>query len=242
MVFTVHRDLIGQNMYLRVTMHDPVTTKDSHLTLLHYTTQRLLSLLRINRDMIDENQMNETDEDKRHRIQLRAELGKMIVDHCFLQRTGDREGFGEELDHLQLPDDEVDSRPPSARSGNQSARALPPLVLSKVPQPSHLPNKEEPKTLLDIGEEHLLHKAEKVVHGRRVFIAFYGETTKADMINYSHNIRIVVADVQSLDVLAVQDFHEDTLEPLCARRVKRHLISWRFSISGRRSRASPLPG
>lgn len=64
-----------------------------------------------------------------------------------------------------------------------------------------------------------------MVHGRRVFIAFYNETTKEDTIHFSHNIRIAVADLQSLDILALQDFHEDTLEPLCARRGKRHLLS-----------------
>jgi len=254
MVFTVYRDLIGNNMYLRVTMHDPVSSKDSHLTLLHYTTQRLLSMMRINRDMIDDNQLNGTEDDRKQRTQLRAELGKLIVDHCYLQRIGDREGSFEEIDQLELPDDEdveyelrmrdimdtakstdlsikqrllrtVDDIASVPEDDKTRPRQLPPLVVAKMPQAITDHPKQGPKTLLDISEEHLLHKAEKVVHGRRVFIAFYGETSKQDMISYSHNIRIAVADVQSLDVLAVQDFHEDTLEPLCARRGKRHLLS-----------------
>merc|ERR550532_3106127 len=98
-----------------------------------------------------------------------------------------------------------------------------------------LPNLEEeaqplqsdmqPKTLLEMKEDNLLYKAEKEVSGRRVLITFYNETTKEDILNYSHNIRIVVACVQTLDVLVTQDFHEDTLELICARRGKRHLMS-----------------
>merc|ERR1719453_1838323 len=82
-----------------------------------------------------------------------------------------------------------------------------------------------PSTLMELSEEHMLHKAEKVVNGRRVFIAFYNETTKTDLANYSHNIRVAVADAQSLDILAIEDFHEDVLEVLTARRGKRHLLS-----------------
>merc|ERR1712224_96131 len=82
-----------------------------------------------------------------------------------------------------------------------------------------------PKTLLDMKEDSLLYKAEKIISGRRVLIAFYSETKHEDLLNYSHNIRIVVASVQSLDILALQDFHEDTLEFVCSRRGKRHLMS-----------------
>merc|ERR1712037_48316 len=53
-------------------------------------------------------------------------------------------------------------------------------------------------------ETSLLHKAEKIISGRRVLIAFYNETKQDDVLNYSHNIRIVVASVQSLEVLAFQ--------------------------------------
>jgi len=68
-------------------------------------------------------------------------------------------------------------------------------------------------------------KDEKFVNGRRLLIAFYRETTKEDTIQYSHNIRVQVADAQTLEVLAWADFHEDTLEPLMARRNKRGLMS-----------------
>ncbi|CAE8647964.1 unnamed protein product, partial [Polarella glacialis] len=54
MVFTVFRDIIAHHMYLRVVMHDPVAKRDFHVTLLHYTTQRLLDTLRINRDMLED--------------------------------------------------------------------------------------------------------------------------------------------------------------------------------------------
>merc|ERR1719291_1344101 len=73
MVFTIYRDLIAGNIYLRVVMHDPVSKKDSHLTLLHYTTQRLLNILRINRDMLEERWEFESDKTKQERQQLRAE-------------------------------------------------------------------------------------------------------------------------------------------------------------------------
>jgi len=82
-----------------------------------------------------------------------------------------------------------------------------------------------PRTLLDMREDNLLHKGEKEVNGRRVLVAFFNETTKEDILNYSHNIRIVVACVQTLEVLVAKDFHEDTLELVCARRGKRHLMS-----------------
>merc|ERR1712060_299343 len=81
-----------------------------------------------------------------------------------------------------------------------------------------------PRTILEMKETSLLHKAEKIISGRRVLIAFYNETKQDDVLNYSHNIRIVVASVQSLEVLAFQDFHEDTLEFVCSRRGKSHLI------------------
>merc|ERR1712187_262402 len=102
---------------------------------------------------------------------------------------------------------------PASPSSSRISRALAPSVWG------------QPKTLLEMKESSLLHKAEKMVAGRRVLITFYNETTKEDVMSYSHNIRIVVADVQTLNVLACQDFHEDSLEPLCARRGKGHLMS-----------------
>jgi len=237
MVFTIFRDLIGQNLYVRVVMHDPVSGKDCHLTLLHYTTQRLFDFLQINRHMIEESyEPNEAE--KQQRSDLRSELGKLVVDHIYVQRTGDV--HGEEIDHLQFPEEEVDyelkmreimSVPKSSdlsvkqqlmnTAHDVEAEGSRSLTLAPQSLSARGPN---PKTLLDMGEEHLVHKTEKVVHGKRVFIAFYNETTKEDMIQYSHNIRVAVADL-SLDILTLQDFHEDTLEPLCARRGKRHLLS-----------------
>merc|ERR1712224_1020690 len=67
-----------------------------------------------------------------------------------------------------------------------------------------------PKTLVEMTEDALLYKCEKMVSGRRVLIACYNETSHFDNVNFSHNIRIVVACTQSLAVLAVKDFHEDT--------------------------------
>merc|ERR1712228_234562 len=77
----------------------------------------------------------------------------------------------------------------------------------------------------DMMETSLLYKAEKIIGGRRVLIAFYNETRQEDVLNYSHNFRVVVASVQSLEILAFQDFHEDTLEFVCSRRGKSHLMS-----------------
>merc|ERR1711981_951635 len=51
----------------------------------------------------------------------------------------------------------------------------------------------EPRTLLNLKDDHLVFKAEKVVSGRRVLVAFYNETTKEDILDFTHNIRVVVA-------------------------------------------------
>jgi len=261
MVFTIFRDMIAQNMYLRVVMHDPVTKKEQHLTLLHYTTQRLLNLLRINRDMIEDTYINMTDNDHRERSKLRQELGKLIVDHLFLMRVGDSGNAGEVVDDEEMPEGEeveyelqmrdiMASATSSDLSMNQKTLAsahelhpeeskhlqsigadTPTAPLSMHPAQAGqqsgplVVNAPVAKTLIDMTEDDLLHKAEKVVNGRRMLVAFYNKTSSYDTVNYSHNIRIVVACVQSLAVLAVQDFHEDTLEALCARRGKRHLMS-----------------
>jgi hypothetical protein len=257
MVFTVYRDVIAHNMYIRVVMHDPVTQKDSHLTLLHYTTQRLLSILRINRDMLEERHDYETDKAKQERQELRAEMGKLIVSHLYVQRVADKDGNSEVLDHLEIPEDEEveyelcmrDIMDPSNSSelsvkkrllGAESGAFSPELLGGGPPAASppggpgpgaapaamsSLGAASQPKTLLEMKESSLLHKAEKMVSGRRVLITFYNETAAGDILSYSHNIRIVVACVQTLNVLACQDFHEDTLEALCARRGKGHLMS-----------------
>jgi hypothetical protein len=266
MVFTVYRDVIAHNMYIRVVMHDPVTQKDSHLTLLHYTTQRLLSILRINRDMLEERREYESDNAKQERQELRAEMGKLIVSHLYVQRLGDKEGLsGEVLDNLEIAEDEEleyelcmrDIMDPSNSSelsvkkrllggtadlsasgapspdqlGGSPTRALLPTAGASAASTSArgpssgLGATAQPFSLLEMRESSLLHKAEKMVSGRRVLITFYNETTAEDILSFSHNIRIVVADVQTLNVLACQDFHEDVLEELCARRGKGHLMS-----------------
>jgi len=86
-------------------MHDPVTKKDSHLTLLHYTTQRLLSMLRINRDMLEE--LHDLGDDvKQDRQQLRVDMGKLIVDHMYLHPLGRKAGDTENIDNLELAEGE----------------------------------------------------------------------------------------------------------------------------------------
>jgi len=261
MIFTLFRDLVGTHMYLRVVMRDPVAKKDSHLTLLHYTTQRLLHILRINRDMLEECREMEPDHVKSDRQQLRSELGKMIVDHLFLQRGYDHDGFGEEIDHLEVPEGEeieyelkmrdiMDSSNSALLTakrrllefqdsslgwgGHQqsiesqgsmaSGRSLPLGLPSSFDELPASPA-ERPRTLLDTKEEAVLFKAEKEVSGRKVLLTFYNETSPEDILHYSHNIRIVCACVQTLNVLAVQDFHEDTLSLICERRGKGHLMS-----------------
>lgn len=105
MVFTIYRDMIDHNMYLRVVMHDPVAQKDCHLTLLHYTTQRLLQRLQISREMLEDPKAAEF-QGKQDRLKVRRELGKAIVDHLYLRRSSDKDGVGEDIDHLELPEDE----------------------------------------------------------------------------------------------------------------------------------------
>merc|ERR1719191_28621 len=91
MVFTLYKDKIGQNLYLRLVMLDPVTRRESHLTILSYTTQRFLDHLRINRDLIEDN---------------REELGKLVVDNCYLVKPAENTRDQEVLDHLEVPEDE----------------------------------------------------------------------------------------------------------------------------------------
>jgi len=261
MVFTIYRDLVGSHMYLRVVMRDPVAKKDSHLTLLHYTTQRLLNILRINRDMIEECREIEPDHVKQDRQLLRSELGKMIVDHLYLQR-GSGDGAGEELDQVELPEGEeveyelrmrdiMDSsnsalltakrrllefndgpmglgahqQSMDSQGSMASARDFPLGLPSGIDDMVSPAAGQQPRTLLDTKEEAVLFKAEKEVSGRRVLLSFYNETTPEDILHFSHNIRVICACVQTLDVLAVQDFHEDTLELICERRGKGHLMS-----------------
>jgi hypothetical protein len=249
MVFTLYKDKIGQNLYLRLVMLDPVTRRESHLTILSYTTQRFLDHLRINRDLIDVN---------------REELGKLVVDNCYLVKPAENARDQEVLDLLEVPEDEdveyelrlkdvvdttsstdlttkkkllLSARTPKAVEGDSTQVVVPATgrtaskgktgeAAGSGPRtPLEVSEHGEPKTLLDMSEEHLVHRDQKFVNGRRVLIAFYSETTKEDMINFSHNIRIQVADAQSLDILVVQDVHEDTILPLLARISKRHLIS-----------------
>jgi hypothetical protein len=261
MVFTIYRDMIEHNMYLRVVMHDPVTNKQQHLTLLHYTTRRLLNLLRIGQDMIEETYTGMTEDDRLERSKLRQELGKLIVDHLYLRSKPEAGVDSEVIDDLEFPEGEdveyelqmrdiMATATSSDLSINhkvlESAHELFPAISGALqdsgadsvtaPESVHpaqakqqvgpdLKHAPAPKTLVEMTEAGLLHKAEKVVNGRRVLVAFYNETSGFDNMNYSHNIRIVVACVQSLQILAVQDFHEDSLEALCARRGKRHLMS-----------------
>jgi hypothetical protein len=258
MVFTVYRDLIAQNLYLRVVMHDPGNGKDSHLSLLHYTTQRLLNTLRINRDMLEESHRPESDADKQERQQLRSELGKLIVDHLYLVRINAQEGEEEEeeVDNIEQQGEEEEieyelrmrDMMDSALSADLTVKqklleedggnfAGSSKLLNSTGLPAIADDESEssatcesvrlsgPRTLLDMKDDSLLYKAEKLISGRRVLIAIYNETKHEDVLNYSHNIRIVVASAQSLDVLAFQDFHEDTLDMICGRRGKRHLMS-----------------
>mmetsp|Transcript_45190 Transcript_45190/g.144740 ORF Transcript_45190/g.144740 Transcript_45190/m.144740 type:complete len:2710 (-) Transcript_45190:80-8209(-) len=251
MVFTIHRDLVGSRMYIRVVMHDPVTKRDSHLTLLHYTTQRLLDILRVNRDMLEECREMEPDHVKHERQVLRAEMGRLIIDHVYVARVTDQEGKGEELDHVELNDgEEVDYElqmrdiMDSSNAAHLTAKKrLLEFDDASLPQECSLDSggslmsngpidepighsvAQLPRSLLDTKEDALVLKAEKDVSGRRVLVTFYNETSKEDILHFSHNVRVVVACVQTLNVLAVQDFHEDKLELFCERRSKRHLMS-----------------
>lgn len=249
-VFTIFRDLIAHHMYLRVVMHDPTTQRDCHLTLLHYTTQKLLSTLRINRDMLEESNTYHDDTEKQERQKLRTELGKLIVSHLYLRRRADEEEEEEEvLDDVEFHETEdidyqlkmheiMDSSHTAVFS---SKRALLDEVRDAGIGEDDLEGDEEaddigakahvgtaasqPRTLLEIDEEHLLFKAEQDVGGANVLVALYNETTKEDILRYSHNLRVVVASQQTLNILALQDFHEDTIDLVLARRNKRHLMS-----------------
>jgi hypothetical protein len=248
MIFTVYRDLIAHNVYIRIVMHDPVSNRDCHLTLLHYTTQRLFTILRINRDMLEDMNQNEIDEGPMlERQTLRSEFGKLIVDNLYLTRQSDRDGMAEPIDHLNIGSDESveytlrmrDIMVPSNSaelSRSQKLMDTPPGSPSRpvtrdgVPGGFTQDRDDEPESgglgsLIDMKEENLLHKSERVVSGRRLLVAFYNETSDADILKYSHNIRVVVACMQTLDVLYAKDLHEDTLETICARRERSHLMS-----------------
>jgi len=246
MVFTVHRDLVADhNMYLRVVMHDPSNGTDSHLTLLHYTTQTLLKILKIRREMLlDDMEAEDKVYSKQDKITMRTELGKLIVDHLYLRRQSDTDGLGEQLDDLQFPEDEavdyelhlkdiVDaskSHQTVARNRLREVTGGPgghagPLTEQTLAKPEPPSPANRPKSLLDTNEDALVHKAEKDISGRRVLITFYNETTPEDILLYSHNIRIIVACFQSLSVLCMRDFHEDQLDKICEKRGKRHLMS-----------------
>mmetsp|Transcript_20146 Transcript_20146/g.35774 ORF Transcript_20146/g.35774 Transcript_20146/m.35774 type:complete len:2724 (+) Transcript_20146:77-8248(+) len=246
MVFTIFRDLIAHHMYLRVVMHDPHTGRDCHLTLLHYTTQRLLAVLRINRDMLEEASTYHTDAEKTERQKLRTEVGKIIVNHLYLRRKMEQNEEEEVIDDLELLEEEDveyqlrmrEIMDPSNVASLSSKTAL----LDEARESRGTISLENsltagpelgdsvvlaamPKTLLEMSEEHLLFKGEQDVGGRRVLVVMYSETTKEDILKYSHNLRVVVACVQTLEILAMADFHEDTIELVCARRNKRHLMS-----------------
>jgi hypothetical protein len=273
MVFTLYRDMIAHNMYLRIVMHDPVANTEQHLTLLHYTTQRLLNILRINRDMIEETYTNMSDDSRRDGKKLKQELGKLIVDHLYLRRTGDPSVAGEIIDEVEFTEGEAVEYQLEMRDIMASATAADLTVKQKVLESAHdlfpdiselvqtigantpaapasthpeselhpmvaraqlaaqtesgpeVPNAPFPKTIIELTADNLVHKAEKRLNDRRLLVAFYNKTSAFDNVNYSHNIRIVVACVQSLNILCVQDFHEDKLEPLCRRRGKSHLMS-----------------
>jgi hypothetical protein len=202
-----------------------------------------LDHLRINRDLIQVN---------------REELGKLVVDNCYLVKPSENSRDQDVLDHIEVPEDEdvdyelrlkdvvdttsstdlttkkkllLSARTPKAvesdvvisSSSKDSVATATGQTGGKTPLDAS--EHGEPKSLLDMSEEHLVHRDQKFVNGRRVLIAFYSETSKEDMINYSHNIRVQVADAQSLDIIVVQDVHEDTIEPMLARIQKRHLIS-----------------
>jgi len=254
MVFTIYRDLIAHHMYLRVVMHDPITQRDCHLTLLHYTTQKLLTVLRVNRDMLEESNNYHDDTEKQERQKLRTELGKLIVSHLYLRRRTDNEEEYEDevLDDLDLHETEDvdyqlkmhDTMDSSHASVFSSKRALLDEARSAgvgedlfegieedgevdgAGTKAHLGKAvAQPRTLLEIDEEHLLFKTEQNVSGANVLICVYNETTKEDILLYSHNLRVVVASQQTLNILAMQDFHEETIDLVLSRRNKRHLMS-----------------
>jgi hypothetical protein len=225
-------------------MHDPTTNRDSHISLLHYTTQRLLNTLRINRDMLEDQKNFDSEADKVERQQLRCELGKLIVDHLYLIRVNNGDGTAQEevIDDLDPGDDDDDEIEYELRMRDMMDSSLSAdltvkqklLNVTGEPQSplgqagarlDDAPELSGPRTILDMKETSLIYKAEKIIGGRRVLIAFYNETRQEDVLNYSHNFRIVVASVQSLEILAFQDFHEDTLEFVCSRRGKSHLMS-----------------
>jgi len=245
MVFTIFRDLIAHHMYIRVVLHDPRTGRDCHLTLLHYTTQRLLAILRINRDMLEEANSYHTDADKAERQKLRTEIGKLIVSHLYLRRRIAKNEDEEVVDDLELHEEEDveyelrmrEVMDPSNATAFSSKMALLDEARDgrgtiSIENSQSLAGPEfgdaaaaMPKSLLDVSEENLLFKAEQDVGGRRVLVTMYSETTKEDILKYSHNLRVVVACIQTLEVLAMADFHEDTIELVCTRRNKRHLMS-----------------
>merc|ERR1719424_1606981 len=163
-------------MYLRVVMHDAVSKNDCHLTLLHYTTQRLLTILRISRDILEESNDTESMEE---RHTLKQEMGKLIVDHLYLTKLGDK--GGEPLDDKGTPDDEDVDYELRMRDIMVASNAAHLSIKKKLletasaadtkPKPMEVASfasltakpKDDlaPMTLLQMKEDNLLYKSEK---------------------------------------------------------------------------------
>lgn len=220
MIFSVYKDQIGQNIYLRVVMLDPVWHRETHLTVLGHATQSFLDHLRINRDMIEAH---------------RAELGRLVVANTFLVNKPQDEDADltnlEPIDDIELPD--ADAREYVLRLKDVIATT----------NSYDLPSKRQlldtaHDVLRDIGEkvdsrmswetfdpnQVALAKRQLFSQGRHLQIAVYGDTTSTDMLSHSHNIRVKVADAETLQILTTRDLHEDVLEPLLAALGQRQLI------------------
>merc|ERR1719502_1897480 len=133
--------------------------------------------------------------------QHRAELGRLVVTNCYL---------------VDKPASE-DTDLPSKRKLLDTAHA----VLSELGEP--VPGQMSWETF--DPNQVALAKTTRFQHGRHLLIAVYGDTTSTDMLAHSHNIRVKVADHETLKVMAARDLHEDVLEPLLATLGMRHLIS-----------------
>mmetsp|Transcript_4061 Transcript_4061/g.9026 ORF Transcript_4061/g.9026 Transcript_4061/m.9026 type:complete len:322 (+) Transcript_4061:3-968(+) len=210
MVFTVHLDRFGNNIYFRVVMLDTTTKSESHLTILAHATQRILDHLRLNREMIE---------------QRKAEIGKVIVDNIYMVRhkTAGNDALAEELDGIELCEGEdIDYRlrfrdiiSETSTADMPSAVAQLEAARETIRDSTALVTVSASKKALAeaVDETMLVWREERWDSGRKVIIAFYGETTKEDIMQYSHNFRIRVSDHATLNVLATRDVHEDDLEP-----------------------------